>query len=92
MAQIIASGITDATSSDIVVSAPVTISLFWTTKPRSANVKIDVKGSDGSYMEIGSMSPETPIISIVSPGTYRVRRISGGEVPSDGVSFGVDQT
>lgn len=92
MAAIITSGTDDASSADIVVTAPTTISLFWTTKPRSANVKIDVKGSNGAYMEIGTMSPEVPILSIVSPGTYRVRRIASGEVPTDGTAFGVDQT
>lgn len=92
MAAIITSGTADASSADIVVTSPVTISLFWTTKPRSANVKIDVKGSNGGYFEIGTLSPEVPITSIVSPGTYRVRRVAGAEVPSDDTAFGVDQT
>ena len=92
MAAIITSGTADASSADIVVTTPTTISLFWTTKPRSANVVIEVKGSNGAYMEIGSLSPSDPITSIVSPGTYRVRRVASGIVPSDDTAFGVDQT
>ena len=92
MAAIIASGTTDAASADIVVSTPTTISLFWTTPPGATNVVIEVKGSNGAYMPIGTLSPSDPITSIVSPGTYRVRRIAATNSPSDAVAYGVDQS
>jgi len=94
MAQIIASGTTDQSSADIVVAAgaQATISLFWTTQPRSCNVKIDIKGSNGSYMEFQSMNQNSQPLVIDGPGTFRVRRLAAGEVPQDDTAFGVDQT
>lgn len=92
MAEIIPSGATDDTSADIVVTAPTTISLFWTTQPLAVNVKVDIKGSNGAYMEIGSISMSPPCLSIVSPGTYRVRRIAATGAPGNGGAYGVDQS
>lgn len=94
MAQIIASGTTDATSSDIVVTSPVTISLFWSATPplpKCAIARIDVKGSNGAYMELGMVTQTLPAVSIVAPGTYRVRRVAADN-PADAIAFGVDQT
>lgn len=94
MAAIITSGTADASSADIAVAAGAvtTLSLFWTTQPASVNVVIEIKGSNGAYIPVAELTVPKPALSIVSPGTYRVRRIAAQNQPSNAVAYGVDQT
>lgn len=79
-ASLLATGSTDATTSDIVLAAgdAITIGLKGDTSPVQADISI--KDDGGNWIVIGQLksAPRERAVAITSPGTYRVSR-SGGQ-------------
>lgn len=79
---ILPAGSTAATSSDVVVAAggSVTLGIFSSGAiPSGAAFRVFVK-TPGADMEIAHLSKSRPVLSLLGPATYRVRRatLSGG--------------
>lgn len=91
MAQLIASGTTEANSADIVVAAgtPTTISLFNADGVFGNDVAATVfqKSSGGVYRPVlgGNLTAQKPALVIDAPGTFRVKKYAST------VAFGVDR-
>jgi hypothetical protein len=76
--QLIAAGTTAANSSDIVVASGATLTVALKAQASDATAFIELKDDGGAYNIVGSLNFGAPALSIVSPGTYRVRRRAGG--------------
>ncbi|MCA0214520.1 MAG: hypothetical protein LCH79_15250 [Proteobacteria bacterium] len=81
MAVILASGITDANSSDVTVASGFTATVFLTDAagpvlPADAQAEIQIKSDGGEYFTVGRLTRDTPALVISGPGTYRVRRMA----------------
>jgi hypothetical protein len=91
MAELIASGTTEANSSDFTVSAgvPATISLFDADGVFGNDVQatVFIKSSGGVYRAVhgGALSCSRRELVIDGPGTYRVTKYASQ------VAFGVDK-
>lgn len=90
MAVILASGVTEAASSDVVVTVPVTVFLTDPAGPvvdPSSLADVQIKSNGGEYFTIGTLKLDNGFAqSITSPGTYRVLRRACA------VAFAVEQT
>jgi hypothetical protein len=91
MAELIASGTTEADSADVTVAAgtPVTFCLKVASGamvPRGSQALIQFKESGGNYITAATLDRYTPGLEVSAPGTYRVRR------QAHTTAFGVDQT
>ena len=77
--ELIATGSSEASSSDVVVpdGTPVTISLKGATGP-SARVLIELKDDEAGYNLIGEITSLQPnAVVLARPGTYRMTRVAG---------------
>jgi hypothetical protein len=87
--ELIASTTSAANSADITVTAgsQVTVSLNGKDSAIDNNVvQVQLKSSAGEWMQVGSLFSSQPAQSIVSPGTYRVRKLASA------LAFGVDRS
>jgi len=89
MAELIASGTTEANSSDIVIADGESTTLFLksgTGGPivNGAMASVQIKSSGAHYFTIGSLDHYNPAKVIQAPGTFRVVR------HANAVAFGVD--
>lgn len=75
--ELIATGTTAATSSDIVVTAgaPVTVGLKGVEA--TSAIAIQLKDDAGAYQNVGALTPYKPALAITAPGTYRLSRALG---------------
>lgn len=90
MAQLIATGIAAATSGDFDVAAGESsmVNLFVAsgqTIPPGCAASIQLKGSNGVYVEVGVLDDKHPALLVDGPGTFRVVK------KNSTVAFGVDQ-
>lgn len=90
MAEIIASGTTEATSSDIVLADGASTTIFLksgTGGPivNDAVAGVQIKSSGGHYFTIGTLDKDGPAKVIQAPGTFRVIRYANA------IAFGVDR-
>lgn len=89
MAVILASGVTEAASSDVVVTIPVSIFLTDASGPTvhpDSLADVQKKSNGGEYFTIGQLNLGNAFaLSITSPGTYRVLRRAAA------VAFAVEQ-
>ena len=90
MAELIASGTTEASSADFTLAAGEQATLFLkdaagpvTTPHAVAHVLI--KSSDNEYFLIGKLTDSEPAKVLAAPGTYRVTRMAAA------AAFGVDK-
>lgn len=88
MAEIISSGTTEATSSDITVVDGALATVFLVagsseTIPHSASASIQIKGAGGGYITIGRLDRSQPSQVISAPGVYRVKRHAGAACSVD---------
>ena len=74
--ELIAPGTGEAASADIVVSAPVTIAAS-SDDGGDFSVLVEMKSSAGVYSSFARLTRRDPILVIVAPFTYRVRRTAG---------------
>lgn len=89
MAEIIASGTTEANSSDIIVADGASTTVFLKSGTggqivNGASATVQIKSSGGHYFPIGSLDQYNSAKVIQAPGTYRVVRHANGS------AFGVD--
>jgi hypothetical protein len=89
--ELIATGTTAVSSSDITVVAgtPVTVFLKKGTDGAvdvNARAIIEQKSAGGTYHEVGALTGQLQARVIDGPGTFRVSR------PVSSVAFGVDQS
>ncbi len=91
MAELIASGTTQADSADftVAVGTPARISLFNATGAQvgGGSAYIQYKASNGGYFDFpaGGLDGFNQSITLSAPGTYRVRKLASS------VAFGVDK-
>lgn len=83
--ELIATAAGSATSSDIVVGAGSTATIFLKDAdggqmPKDAKVAIEIKDSGGVYNTIGWLTAEEPAKVISGAGTYRARRYATGAI------------
>ena len=80
MSNIIASGTTETTSSDITVAAGSTPTLFITSTTGAvqpdARAAVQMKSAAGVYMNIGELNYRQPALTIFGTGTFRVKRLA----------------
>lgn len=79
---------TAGTSSDVVVTDPVTLHLKdaeGDNVPSNAVVYLEIKDDQGQYFRVDTLSKAKPGVVVVGPGTYRVNRPAG---PAVGVFSG----
>jgi hypothetical protein len=91
MAELIASGVIDATSSDITATAGAPITLFLKAAagpliPGDAHAVIQIKSADSVYFTVGELNRSMPARVLDGPGTYRVSKFAST------TAFGVDQS
>lgn len=91
MAQIIASGTTQASSSDFTITTgqPARISLFSAagpSLPQGCVAWLQVKGSNNQYFTVDVLSTQQPALTVIAPGVYRVNK------QASTTAFGVDQS
>lgn len=86
MASLIASGTTEATSSDFTLAAgtSTTLSLSGAAQP-FGTASIQIKSAAATYTPIGTLNSATPILVLSAVGTFRVIK-SGSSV-----AFGVER-
>jgi hypothetical protein len=91
--QLLATGTSAASTSDVAVAAGTPVTLFLKVTgniPVDANVTvratIEIKDSDGSYHEVGSLTGQDPVRVVDGPCTVRVSRPS-----TTTVAFGIEQ-
>lgn len=77
--QLIASGSTAASSSDVTVTAgaPITVSIKGATN-MEARVVIELKDDASTYNTVGQLTASQPSAVLAGPGVYRLTRIAGG--------------
>lgn len=90
MAELIASGTTTANSADITIEAGASASLFLKsatsqTLPQDAKAVIQVKSTDATYYDIGTLTATDPMKVLQAAGTFRVVRIGAS------AAYGVDK-
>lgn len=90
MAELIATGTSATSSSDITVAAGSTATIFLKDADggaiqNGARVLIEIKDTAGNYTTIGELNYQVPCLVIAGAGTYRVRRLATG------ISVGVGQ-
>lgn len=74
--QILATGSTAASSSDVVVTSTLAVSLKGVVGGQAV-VTIALKDDAGAYQEIGALTASSPATVISAPGTYRFTRRAG---------------
>lgn len=87
MASLLATGTTAANSADFTLAGETT-SLFLVSTaalPSGITVELQVKGANGVYYPMGSLSSNAPFIVLSSPGTFRVSRPAGPDCGVDRV-------
>lgn len=87
--ELLATGVIDATSADIVVAAGTPVSLFLKnaagpTVDTQARASIQQKTSTATYFTVGELNGLNRSVVIDGPGTFRVQKYAGP-------SFGVEQ-
>lgn len=86
MANIIASGTTDADSAEFTLAAGESATLFLTgASGPGAIAQVRIKAADGSFSTIGGLSKDAPARVLSGAGTYKVSRSAGTP------AFGVDK-
>jgi hypothetical protein len=74
--EILATGSTDATSSDVAVTTALTVALKGLSGDAPANVRIELY--DGAaYQLVGALTSSSRAQVITGPGTYRFVRTTG---------------
>lgn len=92
MPAILTTGTAAGTSSEVVLadgaSALLHILLPASTAviPRGAQASVQLKDSNGNFLEIDRLDERNPVRSVQGPGTYRVERRAGAAG-----AFGVDR-
>lgn len=76
-ANLISTGATAATSSDIVLADGASILISLKAAVDGAEVHIDLKDDAGAYHSMGRLLASDPAKSVSGPGTFRARRIAG---------------
>lgn len=74
---LISTGITAATSDDVVLADGEAIVFSLKSAAQEAEVHIDIKDDAGAYHSVGRLTSSDPAKAITGPGTYRARRIAG---------------
>ena len=77
-AELIASGATAATSSDIELADGNSIIVAVEGADDRAEVAIELKGTGSNWISVRMLSRSEPAWSVVGPATYRARRVAGG--------------
>lgn len=92
MAAYLATGTTEASGADIVLTDGATAMLNLTAAspqqriPPGARATVEVKTSDAVYIYVGELTGNEPCKILSGPGTYRVTR------KATAVSVGVDKS
>ena len=91
MAVILGSGVTEAGSTDIIISAGSRATVFLSDAAGpmvdpASQAEVQIKSAGGEYFKVGVLNSENAFIqAITAPGTYRVLRRAAA------VAFAVEQ-
>lgn len=90
MAELIASGTTEADSDDFTLSSGDQVTLFLKdaagpTVGSDAIALVQIKSADAQYFIVGKIDFGTPAKVLAAPGTYRVKRLAAS------AAYGVDK-
>lgn len=88
--ELLASGTTEASTSDITVTAGVPVTVFLKAAAganvaRGSRAVLQIKSAGGAYFTVGELTRHRPQVVIDGPGTYRVTRLAAD------TAFGIDQ-
>jgi hypothetical protein len=84
---ILAAAQTVAVSTDVIVTSPCDLSLFWGGAVVPDGVSLGVyQVSNATEILLGLLTPAKPVFQLPLPGTYRVKR---GDVSALGINIGV---
>jgi hypothetical protein len=75
--QLIATGTTAASSSDVVVAAGTPVTVGLKASVPGAEVVIALKDDASAYNIVGRLTHLSPATVISGPGTYRFTRVAG---------------